>query len=153
VIGAQSHRLEEVDDTLLALLAGLGELVDDQRLSDDRAHGHARVEGGVGILEDDLHVAAKVAERALVEGGDVLAFEDDLARCRLDEAEDAPAGGGLATSRLAHQPQRLALLNGEGHVVHGVDARHLPREEPTPDREVLLEVLDLEERSLSHGVL
>src|SRR5438876_371501 len=91
VIGAQPHRLEEVDDALLALLAGLGELVDDQRLSDDRAHGHARVEGGVGILEDDLHVAAKVPQRALVEGGDVLAFEVDLARRRLDEPQDAPA--------------------------------------------------------------
>ena len=37
----------------------LPSLVDDQRLFDDVADAHARVERAVGILEDDLHVAAR----------------------------------------------------------------------------------------------
>ena len=38
------------------LLAG-AHPVDDQRLGHDLAEGHARVERGVRILEDELHVA------------------------------------------------------------------------------------------------
>ena len=153
VIGAEADRLQEMDHALLALLARLGELVDDEGLADDRAHRHARVQRRVGVLEDDLHVSPEVAERPLVESRHVLTLEGDLARGRLDEAEDAAASGGLAAARLAHQPQRLALEDAERHVIDGVDARDLSGEEPTPDREVLLEVLDLEQRCLGHIVM
>src|SRR5439155_18255854 len=83
---------------------------------------------------------------------DVLVAEPHLARGRLDEAEDAAAGGGLAAPRLPHQAQRLSLDDLEGHVIHGVHARDLPGEETAADGEVLLEVLDSQERRLSHGI-
>jgi hypothetical protein len=34
------------------------DMVDEQRLGERREHGHARVERGVGVLEDHLQVAA-----------------------------------------------------------------------------------------------
>ena len=153
VVGAEADRLQQVDDPLLPLAPRLGELVDDEGLADDRAHRHAGVQRRVGVLEDDLHVAPQVAQRALVEGGDVLVLEPHLARGGLDEAEDAAAGGGLAAARLAHEAERLALQDLHGDVVHRVDAGDFAREEAPADGEVLLEILDSKERRLSHGVV
>jgi hypothetical protein len=126
VIRVETHRLEEVGDLLLALTPALGELVDDERLADDGAHGHPRVQRRVGVLEDDLEVAPERAERPLVHGRDVLALEPDLAGRRLDEPQDAAARRRLPASRLAHEPERLAGVDLEGHPVDGVDPRDLP---------------------------
>ncbi len=63
VLGAQADGLEQLEDALLAL--GLGaDAVDAQRLADDVAHAHARVQRGVRVLEDDLHVAAQALHLA-----------------------------------------------------------------------------------------
>src|SRR6266545_3194498 len=69
----------------------------------------------------------------------------------LDEAQDAAACGGLAAARLADQAERLPAQDLERHVVHGMDPRHLSGEESAADWEVLLEVLDSEQRRLGHG--
>ena len=61
-------------------LRGLRELVDGQRLADDRADRHARVQRRVRILEDDLHVARQRAQLVAAQRGDVLALEPHLAR-------------------------------------------------------------------------
>ena len=44
VVRVEADRLQEVGDLLLALTPGLGELVDDERLAHDGAHGHPRVQ-------------------------------------------------------------------------------------------------------------
>jgi hypothetical protein len=150
MFGSQPHRLQELHHTLLPLLAVGGQLVDHQGLPDDRAHRHPGIQRRVRVLEDDLHFLAQGPERALVERGDVLVLEPDLARRRLDEPENGPPGGRLAAARLADQPQRLAGQDLERHVVHGVDPGHLAREETATDGEVLFEVLDPEQR-LGHG--
>ena len=54
---------------------GVADLVHAQRLGEDLADRHARIERGVGILEDDLHVPAQTAQLVLVEVGDLLALE------------------------------------------------------------------------------
>ena len=41
---------------------GWGFVVDGEGFGEDLADGHAGVEGGVGVLEDDGHVAAETAE-------------------------------------------------------------------------------------------
>src|SRR5437762_2145076 len=58
--GIQADQVEELRDTR-APLRSRSDLVDDQRLFDDRADAHARVERRVGILENDLHVATRVS--------------------------------------------------------------------------------------------
>src|SRR5947199_2231158 len=151
VVSRQADGVEELDDALFPQLPRRGELVDHEGLADDRPDRHSRIQRRVRVLEDDLHLLAERAQRALVQRGDVLALEGDLARGRLDQSQDRAAGGGLAAARLAHEPQRLARHDVERHVVDGVDPRHLAREETAADREVLLEVLDLEE-GLCHGV-
>src|SRR5262249_37021420 len=55
-------------------------------------------------------------------------------------------GGGFAPPPPPPQPQHLAARDREGDAVHGLDVADDPRQEPAPDREVLLEALDLEQR-------
>ena len=61
---------------------------DFQRLGDQLAHAHARVEAGIGILENHLHAASEGAGLALAAFADILSIEHDAARCRLVQADD-----------------------------------------------------------------
>ena len=53
-------------------------MVDEHVLGNDVHHGHAGIQTGVGVLEDDLHIPALVAH--LTDGvlGDVLPLKVDL---------------------------------------------------------------------------
>ena len=123
-----------------------GQPVDGQRLADDRADRHARVERGERVLEDDLHVAAERVQLLAAECDDVPALEPDLARGRLDQPQDAAAGGRLAAAGFADQAQRLAGGDVEAHAVDGVHAVELAREQAAADREVLDQILDAQQR-------
>ena len=46
------------------------------------------------------------------------------------EAEDESAEGRLAAAGLADEPERLAPVDVEGDIVHGVDVAHLRRRMP-----------------------
>src|SRR6185295_4996668 len=85
-------------------------------------------------------------QRAAVERGDVLALEPDLARRRLDQPQDAAPGGGLAAARFADEAERLAGGDVEAHVIDGVDAIDLAREDPAADREIFDEAVDAQQR-------
>ena len=60
---------------------------------------------------------AVVAAAGRVQSGEVAALEEDGAAGRLLQPEHELGRGGLAAARLAHHPQRLAALDGEGDVV------------------------------------
>ena len=125
------------------------QVVDLHRLGDDVADRHARVQRGVGVLEDHLQVAAHLAHLATVELRQVLALEDHLAGGRLVELQDGATGRGLAATGLAHQTERLTLLDVEGDAVDGLDRADLALEDdPLGQREVHHQVLDLEQRLL-----
>ena len=51
-----------------------------QRLGDDVAHPPARIERGIGVLEDHLHLAPQRPQLAQRLVRDVLALEAKLAR-------------------------------------------------------------------------
>ena len=61
----------------------------------------------------------------------------------LDQVQDRRR---LAAPRLPHERQGLAGGDGHRHAIHGPHVARDPREDPPPDREVLPEVPDLEER-------
>ncbi len=121
-----------------------------QRLADDGADGEPRIERGVRVLEDDLHVAPQRAQCLAAQPSDVGTLEPDFARTRLDQPQDAAAGGRLAAARFADQPQRLALADVEAHAVDGMDAVDLAREHAAGHGKVLLEVL-YGQQGLGHG--
>ena len=89
--------------------------VDPQRLGDDVAHRHARVQRRVRVLEDDLHArGASAASDAACSVGDVAALEDDLPGRRLDELHHRAPERRLAAAGLAHDAERLAAPHGRG---------------------------------------
>ena len=57
VLGAEADGAKKLLDALAAVLPRI-EVVDPQRLGDDVAHRHARVQRGVRVLEDDLQAPA-----------------------------------------------------------------------------------------------
>ena len=50
---------------------------------------------------------------------DFLAVEENFPPGSGVDADDGPANGGLAGAGLAHQAEGLALVDVEGHLVHG----------------------------------
>src|SRR5207245_11306829 len=103
----EADRLEELRDALLALLARPRKLVDDERLADDRADGHPRIERRVRVLEDDLHFLPERAKRSLVERRHVATLEAHLARRRLDQSQDGAARRRLPAARFADEAEPL----------------------------------------------
>jgi hypothetical protein len=76
------------------------------------------------VLEDDLHLAAGSPQRVSLQLEQVAAVQQGLALdlgLPAQQLHDGLAGGGLAAARLAHQRQRLAGTNAEGHAAHGVE--------------------------------
>ena len=122
--------------------------MDPERLADDVAHGHPRVEGGVRVLEDDLELATNASHLFAVEARDVAAIRDDRARSRLDQLQNRARQSRLPAARLADEPERLALLHLEIDAVDRMDLTDGPLENALSDREVLDEVLDPQDRAL-----
>src|SRR5262249_39932075 len=120
--------------------------VDDQRLADDVAGRHPRIERGIGVLVDHLHLTAVGQHSVLVETGDVLAANPDSPGSRLEQFEDGPSSRRLAATALADEPQRLAAADVKRDAVDRIDLAGNAGKYAGMDREVLLQPLDLEER-------
>ena len=67
----QAHELEQLRDPRGPRPAG-GEMVDAQRLGEDLAHGLARIEAGVRVLEDHLELAPPAPQLLAAERQQVL---------------------------------------------------------------------------------
>jgi len=72
---AQAHLVEQVGDAL-PLLGPAPQALNLQRLPQDRAHPHPRVEGRVRILEHELEILADLPQARAREAAEVLSFED-----------------------------------------------------------------------------
>jgi hypothetical protein len=122
------------------------------RLGNDVAHFHARVERAVRVLEDHLHAPAQRDQLAALHAVDVLAVEQDLAGSRPFEPQDAASGRGLAAAALTNQPQRLAALDVE---IDAVDRLHVAdlacQHDALGDREVHGKAAHLEKRPFGCG--
>src|ERR1700738_1355503 len=82
---------------------------------------------------------------------EVVAPPLDRSRGRLDQAQDGAAGRGLAAAALAHQPQGLADPDGEADAVDRIDLADRSAQHALAHREVLLEVLDLQDGLIGAG--
>src|SRR3954463_12690964 len=98
-------------------------------LSDDVAHGHARIERRVRILEDHLHAATHLAHLLAAELRELDAVELHLPGRRLVELEDGSTRGGLAAPGLADEAKRLALLDEEVDAIDRANRAHLTLED------------------------
>ena len=114
-------------------------LVGDQRLGDDGADAHARIERGVGILEHRLDGFAVVPAAGRVQPGEIAALEQDGAAGGRLQPEHEFRRRGLAAARFAHHAQRLAALDGEGDAVDRAHDAALAAEDAATRREMLAE--------------
>src|SRR6266849_3288832 len=146
VLGAEADDLEQLLNAPL-VLRGRAEPVDLQCLRDDEADPFPRVQARIRILEDHHHLAAIGPHLCPRELRDVATAEDDSARGRIEEAHDAARHRRLPAAGLADDTERLSLTNGEGDAVDRLHSGDLALEDdPARDREVLLQILDGEER-------
>ena len=123
---------QELGHLCACRLAVRHQAIDQHGLGDDLAHGHARVERAVGILEDDLDLAAIVLQRLPLDARHVDAAEHDLAGGRLLKPQQRAADGGLAATRFPHEADRLAREHVERQPVHRAHQEVLALEQPQP---------------------
>ena len=69
-----------------------------------------------------------------------------LAAGGLIEMQERAADGGLAAAGFTDEAERFAPVDGEGNAVHGLEGSGA--EKPGVDREILLEILDLDQRAV-----
>ena len=136
VVRAQADGLQQLDDALFELLPGFGQPVNDQRLADDRADIHARIERSIRVLKDDLDVAAQQAKFIGPQRPNILAFKMDLARGRFDQAKHAASGGRFAAAGFADQTKRFAAVDMKIDAVHRMDAAGLDGRTDRPSAEI-----------------
>src|SRR5581483_11505311 len=149
-LGPQSDQAQELGDPLDPL-SSAADPVDQERLADDLQERHAWVQRRERVLEDHLHLTPQRPHAAAWDVRDVddlamLGAEQDLASRGIERAQDAARGRRLATARLAHERERLALPDLEADVVDRADVADNAAQETPLDREVLLQVPDVEQR-------
>ena len=136
----------------VAQRATLVDIMDDQRLDDLLEGVEARIERGIGVLENDLHVAPHGAHLSLVKLQDIATLEPHFSGMRLGEAQDGTTGGGFARAGFAHQRQRLAATDREAHIVDGFDVADMALEHALVDGEPGREVFYLQ-KCIARGEL
>jgi hypothetical protein len=110
-----------------------------ERLGDDVADRHARVQRGEGILEDHLEVLALLAQRLSVQPGEVDTLEEHLTRRRRGSRVSTRASVDFphpdSPTRPTVSPARISKLTPSTAL-----------QMPPPDVEVLHHVDDAEQR-------
>ncbi len=116
----QADFFQRPDGKAVACLRAQPRLVNRESFADDLGNGHAWRERAEGILKDDLHLAPERTQRRAPQPIDWPAGETDRA-IAFDQAQEGEAEGRLAGAALAYDAQGMALMEGEGDAVDGLD--------------------------------
>src|SRR5712671_1158308 len=117
------------------------------RLGDDLADLHARIERAVRVLKDDLDAAPQRQQLLALQLSDVDAVIENFTGGRPLQPKDAPAGRRLAAAALADQPQGLAAADRKIDPVDRLNLTDLAvRDDPLGDREMHPQPPHFEER-------
>src|SRR2546422_4968336 len=98
-----------------------------ERLRDDVADRHARVQGRKRVLEDHLQLPAVLAQLLAPELRQLDVTEKDLARRHRKQLCDEAGERWLAPSRFADRGPRPSLTNLEADVIYGMVGGAQPR--------------------------
>ena len=150
---AQAHLPEQVGHAF-PLLRCAAQTLDLQRLAQDRAHPHPRIQRRIGILEHQLQVLADLPQARSGQAAEILAFEQHPARGRPLEGDDHPADRGLPAPGLADQAERLAPADRQRHIrdrLHRAD--RAPHQGAAGDRELLHRVVEHEQVPVGSGLV
>ena len=83
----------------------------------------------------------------------VLAFEQDAARGRLNQSDDGAAQRRLAATAFADEAERFARRDAEAHAVHRLHGLADAAEHPVLHRKMHFQVFDFEQVHFLGGVL
>src|SRR5579883_1148028 len=117
-----------------------------ERLTDNRPYRHPRIQRGVRILKNDLHISPFASKIVLGQRQKIDSIETDRAGIRLDQAQHSTASGCFTAAGFTDQSKRLSFIDRETHVIDRTHIRCDARKDPAMDREVLLEIADGQER-------
>ena len=140
----ESDQVQQFGDAVASLVPRPYPM-DLERFRDNVPDTHPRVERRVRILEDDLHVTPHLAHRRAAEREQVDVPEPHLTRRGLDQAQHAAPRRRLPAARFADEPERLAFLDREAHLVDSLRGRH-GSEEARSAGEVLGQAADVDDR-------
>ncbi len=114
-------------------------LMDDQPFLNDLTDGKARAETGIGVLKDNLHLAAKRSEFRPAFVLDRLAIKHNLPLGG-DQAQQRKTQRGLPGSAFPDNADRMPLFNVERNVIDGPDMIDSAPEQPFFYREINLQI-------------
>ena len=100
----------------------------------------------MGILENELHVAAQALQPRAAGGAKILAEKRHGAGVGLEEPEDQPRQRRLSAARFADDAERLFRRDAERDVVHRADPGVRSQQQPRADREMLPQPTHREQR-------
>ena len=112
---------------------------------------HARIERCVRILVDHLHLLAIREHLRRIEFGDVFTANLDATGRRFQQLQQGATHRRLATTAFADQAECFAALDMERYTIYRVHLAGHARKQPFVDREMLLEILDLQQRRVAHS--
>ena len=98
-------------------------------------HAHARVQGGHGILKNNLDLASIGTQGGLVQGHQVDPVKEHPARLGGGQTQNRTARRRLATTRLPHHSQGRSRCDLECHVGDRLDMARGPLKKPLLDGE------------------
>src|SRR5438552_10984336 len=119
-----------------------------KRFADDLFNAHARVEGTVGILKNDLEPAPAAAQCFPRQAREVIASEHDAAEGRFDQPYARAPQRSFAAPAFPDQSQSFARFDAKADIIHSLDVLANTAEQAMLDREVDFKVVDGEQ---SHG--
>ncbi len=112
----QAHPPEQPARQPATLHLARADAVDAHRFLQDLTYRKARIERGIGILENDLDPALIGPVFAVRHGQQVAALEQRRSTRRAVQAQQGQSHRGFSGTRLAHHAQRLAAAQGERDV-------------------------------------
>jgi len=93
-------------------------VVQPQRLGENLADSHARIERGIGILENELRIPSQRRELTLFENCDISAVEAYSPARRINQPQHQPAERCLTASGLANERERRAGIERKAHRIN-----------------------------------
>ncbi len=120
VIRLQPDQTQQFLNAIVYAFAA-GEVMYLERLADDVADGHARVERRKRILKDDLHLSAQMAQLRARAIQDVAAVEPHFTARRRQQTQDDAADRRLPRAGLADEAERFARSDCKVDAVDGFD--------------------------------
>jgi len=149
VLGQETHDRHHLPH-LFVTLSARQNAVDERTLADEPPHRPPWVQGGVGILKDNLHVPSEALHGVLIVGHDVCVVEIDLSLRGFLQPENTAAERGLSATGFPDQPQGLPFLDDKIHAIHRLDRQCGSSKETSVRVKVFLQVSDDQKISVPH---